>query len=509
MEQLQNTTLKSVLAHREPLIVAGLVVLAHLALRAAGRILIGGVNDDGAYVALGKALAGGLGYRLISRGGDPVGVSSRPGLPLWTGVPWTFSGPLGGVGATIALLNPRARGGGAGMIWWIGRRRLGAAPAVLGLCAVGPFFLDAVIQYFNIPLSEPYFVCGWATALLLAYRLSDAGPGAARPALAVTLGLVLALTALFRTAGVVTLAAVLVALVLERRPWREVALCAGVALVPLAVWHVVHAAAVARGPLSPLPDETPYWRWLPLDRPSQLLSYAARVLGNNVLGYWRYLSGYLAQSHFVGPTLAAALALAAFTGGVRAWRAHTALVATVAAVLATVLLWPYAQARLLLPILPFAGLLVASTLQPAVTGGSVTLRRFTYALLGVVALTVAVRQVGLRRAAEAALALGAAPRPENRTPWYVLAGNSRYVFGVVKWVRANTTAGDRIMADAPAAVYLYTGRKTAAAAPAEPAFGSSLVQVPGRHPARRNLAANPTVIRPWSPRKRAHPGISR
>src|SRR5437879_13051900 len=141
-----------------------------------------------------------------------------------------------------------------------------------------------------------------------------------------------------------------------------------------AVWHVVHAAAVARGPLSPLPDETPYWRWLPLDRPSQLLSYAARVLGNNVLGYWRYLGGYLAPSHFVGPTLAAALALAALTGGVRAWRAHTALVATVAAVLSTVPLWPYPQPCLLLPLLPFAGLLAASTLQPAVRGGPVTLR---------------------------------------------------------------------------------------------------------------------------------------
>src|SRR5437879_5410701 len=241
MQQLQNTTLTSVLAHREPLIVGGLVVLAHLALRAADRILIGAFNDDGAYVALGKALAGGLGYRLIYLVGDPVAVKYPPGLPLLIAVPWKLFGTLAGVRATIALLNPLASGAAAGMIWWIGRRRLGAAPAVLGLCAVGPFFLDALIQYFNIPLSEPYFVCGWATALLLAYRLSDAGPGAARPALAVTLGLVLALTALFRTAGVVTLAAVLVALVLERRPWREVALCAGVALVP----HARHATRQA------------------------------------------------------------------------------------------------------------------------------------------------------------------------------------------------------------------------------------------------------------------------
>jgi len=48
---------------------------------------------------------------------------------------------------------------------------------VLGLCAVGPFFLDAVIQYFNIPLSEPYFVCGWATALVLTYVWPTPGLG--------------------------------------------------------------------------------------------------------------------------------------------------------------------------------------------------------------------------------------------------------------------------------------------------------------------------------------------
>src|SRR3989449_10987797 len=50
------------------------------------------------------------------------------------------------------------------------------------------------------------------------------------------------------------------------------------------------------------------------------------------------------------------------------------------------------------------------------------------------------------------------------------------------------------MADAPAAVYLYTARKTAAAAPAEPAFAPSVFQVPGRYLAARLLADSLTVI---------------
>src|SRR2546427_6080902 len=202
MQQLQKTTLTSLLAHYEPLVIAGLVFVAHLVLRAADRILVGAFNDDGAYVALGQALAGGVGYRLIYLVGCPVGGKFPPGLPLLIAVPWKLFGTLPIVRATIGLLNPLASGAAAGMIWWIGRRKLGAAPAVLALCAIGPFFLDAVIQYFNIPLSEPYFVCGWATALLLAYRMADAPPGAARPSLAVALGLVLPLPELFRTAGV-------------------------------------------------------------------------------------------------------------------------------------------------------------------------------------------------------------------------------------------------------------------------------------------------------------------
>src|SRR2546428_14099485 len=110
MQQLHQTTLKSLLAHREPRLVAGLVFLAHLLLRAGDRILVGAFNDDGAYVALGKALAGGMGYRLIYLVGDPVAVKYPPGLPLLIAVPWKLFGTLAGVRAAIAVLNPLGRG---------------------------------------------------------------------------------------------------------------------------------------------------------------------------------------------------------------------------------------------------------------------------------------------------------------------------------------------------------------------------------------------------------------
>src|SRR2546425_6383108 len=122
MQQLQKTTLTSLLAHYEPLVIAGLVFVAHLVLRAADRILVGAFNDDGAYVALGQALAGGVGYRLIYLVGDPVAVKYPPRLPLLIAVPRKLFGTLPLVRAAVGVLNPLASGA-AGRRVWGGRRR--------------------------------------------------------------------------------------------------------------------------------------------------------------------------------------------------------------------------------------------------------------------------------------------------------------------------------------------------------------------------------------------------
>src|SRR2546429_7909408 len=106
MQQLQKTTLTSLLAHYEPLVIAGLVFVAHLVLRAADRILVGAFNDDGAYVALGQALAGGVGYRLIYLVGDPVaGEDPPPPPPPIRPPPELFGSPPGG-GAAPRVPDP-------------------------------------------------------------------------------------------------------------------------------------------------------------------------------------------------------------------------------------------------------------------------------------------------------------------------------------------------------------------------------------------------------------------
>src|SRR2546425_8823620 len=117
MQQLENTTLRSLLVQREPLLVAGVVFLAHVALRAAGRILIGAFNDDGAYVALGKALAGGIGYRLIYLVGDPVAVKDPPGPPPPIPPPRELLGKPPPVPAAAGVLNTPGHGAAARVEW--------------------------------------------------------------------------------------------------------------------------------------------------------------------------------------------------------------------------------------------------------------------------------------------------------------------------------------------------------------------------------------------------------
>src|SRR2546430_5169987 len=139
-----------------------LVIGGHLLFRLSRESRIGALTDDGVYVVLGKAIAQGDGYRSIHLVGAPLQVRYPPALPLLLAVPWALAGTLGAVRATVAVLHPMVTGAAAGLVWWLGRRQLPLSPTPLAVCAVAPVFLDPLIQYFNIPLTEPYLVLGWA-----------------------------------------------------------------------------------------------------------------------------------------------------------------------------------------------------------------------------------------------------------------------------------------------------------------------------------------------------------
>jgi hypothetical protein len=478
--------------------VAFAVAIVHLLFRLSAGFLTGALNDDGVYVVLGKAIAQGDGYRSIHLVGAPVQARYPPGLPLLLAIPWALGRGLGAVRSTVAVLNLLATATAAGLVWWIGRRRLGAGSVLLAVCAVSPFVLDPTIQYFNISLSEPYLVLGWATALVLAYPLvdpaaPDGGGGGKAVLRAALVGLVLAATVLFRSAAIALVPAVLGALALHRR-WRAAAACAVASLVPLAAWTMLRAAWMARGPVSSVPDDLGYWRWLGVDGPLALAGYAGRTTAANAVEYVPKLASYLFSSQAIGVGIVGVASVAVAVACVRMWRAHTALVVTTLAASALTLLWPFAQGRLLLPLLPFLGLLAAGAAQLGIRRMPT---RFAWAApvaLGLTALAVTLRQVQLREAAGRAYQTGVLPPAEDLSPTLTLAVRSRFIYQVAQWVRTHTAREDRIMVDAPAAVYLYTGRRTVAGQPTESRLASSVFGVPGRYLAERILADSVTVV---------------
>jgi hypothetical protein len=118
-------------------------------------------------------------------------------------------------------------------------------------------------------------------------------------------------------------------------------------------------------------------------------------------------------------------------------------------------------------------------------------------VLGVLLLLVTSRQTELREAAARAYVTGAA-RDEDKSPAMTLAVRSRFIALVSGWIQGHTTSADRIMVDAPAAVYLYTGRRAVGGHPTESRFATSVFQMPGRYLAERILADSLTVV-VWAP----------
>lgn len=463
-------------------VLAGLVVVVlHLVLRLSALFATGAYNDDGVYVAIGRSLAAGSGYRLIHLVGAPVAAKFPPGLPAVLAVGWWATGSLAGVRTVIGIVQPAVVGATAGLIWWIGRRRLGAGALPLAVLAVGPLLLDPLIHYLNLALAEPEFILGWAGTLVLAFPfLSEPRESPTRIARSVALGSVLAATALFRTIGVVLIPAVLIAFALRRR-WRPFWLTAAAALIPLLAWQALHRHLVAHGSVSTLPDEAAYSQLLPLHAPLGLAGLFASAAWEHAPVYIRSVAASLVTPLPLGVILLAAAGAAVVVGAAHLWRERAALTLSVLGVLAAGVVWPFIQQRFALIVLPFAGLLAAAGLSHVTERLPVRARRLVPVALLAVVLAVGWRQRALRRAGGEAFVTLQRPTRENMSPVWFLATNSRFIYEVAGWVRRHTRPADRLLVDSPAGIFLYTGRQTMQATPAQSELEPLVFEVPGRY----------------------------
>jgi hypothetical protein len=477
----------------ETVAVAVVLIILYVSLRATNLLVVGAFDDDGAYAAIGAAIAGGKGYRLLHLVGEPVAVKYPPGLPALLSLAWLAGGTPGSVQTMVGVLHPVLCGFAAAGLWWLGRHWLGVARVPMAVLVVGPFLLDPAIEYYNIALSEPYFIAGWVAGLILSRRFSVAAPGQ-RPGTAIALGLTLSATALFRSAALLLIPSLLFALFLRGRRGRDFLLCSASAVLPLVGWRLFHAHLMAQGPLPDIPDETTYWGWLSVSHTSRFLPFMLKAISSNARAYVYHLAVLLSDRPLLGIVGVLLGMCALLVSVVRQLWAQPELVLTVVVSLLVVVFWPYAQDRLLLPVLPFAGLLVARDLQSALSRSSKGARTAVVVALGIAALLVAMRQQRLRSVSEQAGLIGGPVAAMNVSPRWFMLQRSTYITQLAGWVRTHTTMGDRLVVPFPGALFLYTGRKTIPAAPADPDFARSSFAVAGRYLATRILEDSGTVI---------------
>lgn len=477
----------------------GAAVTAAVAAGSVTKLLpVGGFNDDAMYVALGRAIATGAGYRSIYLVDAPLHVKYPPLLPALLALCWRVGGGLEAVQALALGINLAACGMAAAMLWWIARIRLGIPAALIAAATIVGFLLDPSVQYFTLVLSEPLFILGWAAVLVLYERWRSGTPDS-RQQSALALGLTLAAAALTRGEGVVLVPAVLLALALDGASRREWATAAAAALLPLALWHGGLALAVHRSALTAELNERGYLEFLLSGSPATVVAGELRTIGQNVRGYASILSPFFSGFPTIGWAATATFVLALVRGAFLLRHKSRALVFSTLAMLAVVLAWPALQDRLLVPLLPFAAIVGAYTFHVAIESmfTNPTKRRMAHAIVASGGVLVLLRQAGIRHDARRARAEGRPPRVMTPSAW--MPDNAAFVLTLAKWATATTRPDDRIAVAAAPGVWLHSGRRTQPTEFAEPVGVPSVFDVPGRYLASLLASGRATVVVVESP----------
>ena len=468
----------------ESVAVAVVVFIAYGATRPSAVATLGRLYDDVVYLSVGKSIADGHGYRSAQLVGTPVHAKFPPLLPVIYALGWRAFGTLAAVASMALWMNIVVASASAGVLWWLARREVGVGPLLAALFVTVPIVTDRTMFYFSGAASEPWMLLGWAVSLVLVGRLTRMSePAAPATGTLLALGLVLAATALARTQGAVIAVAVLAALALGSVGWRRWLIVAAGTSIPLVGWAVWHGEMMARGPLSPLPDQSSYLTWIPMGGVAQFTRYALAMTKLSVPLYWSNAADVLVGwSSPKTLALAAAILLAGFAGAALLARQFPAMSLSLLLTLGVLAIWPYVQDRFLTPVLPMLGVAAAFAVQRVLALLPTAARRG--ALAGVALVTIAVLVVNGRLRAESA-------RGQSRSPY------ASAISQMVDWIDANTGPDAHIMVSWGGAIYLRTGRRTSIPNPEEATLGPSVLDQPYRFHATRLLADSVDDVIIW------------
>jgi hypothetical protein len=485
------------------------IAFVYALLRTSPHLAAGAFNDDGVYLSLGKALAQGDGYRSIYTVGEPLHVKYPVGVPAVFAALWWLLSSLTQVHAAALWLSLALSAATAGLLWFLARSQLGLSPSVAIVPVLVPFLLEGSVQYFNLAVSEPYFLFTWALALFAFGQwrglriVRDLGEGGRRRARGtrmhvfwvVVLGVAVGAAAIFRTQAVVLIPAFGLALLASRRRRVDLVVFGFVALAPIAVWTVWHRLEALAGPLSTQPDEMAYVQWVPEGGPAAIGARIIEILASQWAKYGTALPAHVASSRVLGLTVIGLFLVAVLDGARRLRRDRPDLVWSFGLGALVIALWPYAQDRFVLALLPFAGLLAAQALAGWKAAATPRGRIWLTVAVGAVLVLVASRQFELRRTAYAER------HPETLYfhPAQFLPDNTAFLAAASGWLAENGRADDRPLTPLSAGLFLYSGLAGVNATPAEPSVGPSVFDEPGRFLARRVLEDGVNLLFLWNP----------
>lgn len=443
---------------------------------------VGLMIDDAAYMVLGKALADGEGYRLVS---SPTAVlpSAPPGFPLLLALVFRLSPEFP---QNIWLLKSISIAAmmGVGVLTFVYLRRDRQLRADLAAYAALATVLTPAFVFLatSTVMSECVFTLSQLATVVVIHRSANASSKSSTRAFIVVAAVLAAVTMLIRSAAIgLTIAAVLWWLT-ERR-WRDAALFAAVVVVCLLPWTLyaranaptaaerdAHGGAIAYTYLDQLSmrwSSAPHFGRITIgELPARLLSNSADIAGRSV-------AGVLAPVLFRGPEesgeevdslgpsvelspanmgsahetmlISSVLAVIALIGFVRVVRERlTVAEVLIPIALAIIIVWPYRSFRFVMPLTPFLLLYFVRGIQA-----------FAPAAVRAVLLCV----IGLHLYDHGSyLALARDPERSREIRWLKW---SREVEGALDWINDGQLGADGagIAASNPALLYLRTGRK--------------------------------------------------
>lgn len=324
--------------------------------------------DDGVYLATGKALAEGQGYRHIELPGMPWQTKYPPGYPLVLAALWKTIGTLEGVLRGVAIVNVVCWTGAAMIAFVMARRQWGLSVWLAGAAGLMVVFEPQSLDLHNSAMSENVFALLSVAALaccgkMFGRRMEQRPRWELWAAACAVLAVASIVT---RSVGIACVAACVGAPVLARRWQPAVAIGAicGALVGGFWIWRGVLAERNAAIPeTAHLGYDLDYKLWLAGDVSSLswsawintgdlLLSVTQRVMpwqGEWV--EWCIAEGWVTQSLYLA--WCAMVWGCLVVGAVTAWkRSNGAVALYLAGSVVLMIVWPFPPARFVMPLTP-------------------------------------------------------------------------------------------------------------------------------------------------------------